>query len=77
MPSSSEIEDFINDWAQHQGISAADITPTRSFKEDLGCDDLTMEDLLHQAEEKFGISSLDRTNWRTPQDVINDVLSHS
>lgn len=54
------------------GVDAGDVTPEKSFVEDLNADSLDLTELIMTFEERFGfeISEEDAEKLKTIQDVI-------
>jgi acyl carrier protein len=59
-------------------VDESQITPTASFKDDLGADSLDVVELVMELEDQFQIeiSDEDALKIRTVQDVINYIESH-
>ncbi|TNY34665.1 acyl carrier protein [Thermomonospora catenispora] len=57
------------------GIPAAEVTPEKSFVDDLDIDSLSMVEIAVAAQDKFGVEIPDDElrNLKTVQDVINYV----
>lgn len=57
------------------GIDAADVTPEKSFVEDLNADSLDLTELIMTFEERFGfeISEEDAEKLKTVGDVITYI----
>ena len=57
------------------GVPAADVTPEKSFVDDLDIDSLSMVEIAVAAQDKFGVEIPDDElkNLKTVQDVINYV----
>ena len=57
------------------GVDAADVTPEKSFVEDLNADSLDLTELIMTFEERFGfeISEEDAEKLRTVGDVVDYV----
>ncbi len=55
------------------GVDKDDVTPEKSFVEDLNADSLDLTELIMTFEERFGceISQEDAEKLKTVQDVIN------
>src|SRR5664279_2168668 len=54
------------------GVAAADVTPEKSFTDDLDIDSLSMVEIALQAEEKFGVKIPDDelANLKTVGDAV-------
>jgi len=67
-----EIIDII---IEQLGVDAADVSPEKSFVEDLNADSLDLTELIMTFEEKFGfeISEEDAEKLKTVADVIDYV----
>jgi acyl carrier protein len=59
------------------GVAAADVTPEKSFVDDLDIDSLSMVEIAVQAEDKFGVKIPDDelANLRTVGDAVNYIAS--
>ena len=59
------------------GVSAADVTPEKSFVDDLDIDSLSMVEIAVQAEDKFGVKIPDDelANLKTVGDAVNYIAS--
>jgi acyl carrier protein len=57
------------------GVSAADVTPEKSFVDDLDIDSLSMVEIAVQAEDKFGVKIPDDelANLKTVGDAVSYV----
>ena len=57
------------------GVAAADVTPEKSFVDDLDIDSLSMVEIAVAAQDKFGVEIPDDQlkNLKTVQDVIDYV----
>jgi acyl carrier protein len=57
------------------GVDAADVTPEKSFVEDLNADSLDLTELIMTFEERFGfeISEEDAEKLKTVSDVIEYI----
>lgn len=57
------------------GVDAADVTPEKSFVEDLNADSLDLTELIMTFEERFGfeISEEDAEKLKTVADVIDYI----
>lgn len=57
------------------GVDAADVTPEKSFVEDLNADSLDLTELIMTFEERFGfeISEEDAEKLKTINDVIEYI----
>jgi acyl carrier protein len=57
------------------GVPADDVTPDKSFVEDLDIDSLSMVEIAVAAQDKFGVEIPDEQlkDLKTVQDVINFV----
>lgn len=67
-----EIIDII---VEQLGVDAADVTPEKSFVEDLNADSLDLTELIMTFEERFGfeISEEDAEKLKTVADVIQYI----
>jgi len=63
--------------AEQLGIDESEVTPDKSFVEDLNADSLDLTELIMNLEEKFNIeiSEGDQEKLRTVKDVIGYVNS--
>jgi acyl carrier protein len=57
------------------GVDSADVTPDKSFVEDLNADSLDLTELIMTFEERFGfeISEEDAEKLKTVRDVISYI----
>ena len=57
------------------GVAAADVTPEKSFVDDLDIDSLSMVEIAVQAEDKFGVKIPDDelANLKTIGDAVNYI----
>jgi len=57
------------------GVDAADVTPEKSFVEDLNADSLDLTELIMTFEERFGfeISEEDAEKLKTVSDVVDYI----
>ena len=57
------------------GLAAADVTPEKSFVDDLDIDSLSMVEIAVQAEDKFGVKIPDDelANLKTVGDAVNYI----
>jgi acyl carrier protein len=60
------------------GVAAADVTPDKSFVDDLDIDSLSMVEIAVQAEDKFGVKIPDDelANLKTVGDAVNYIASN-
>jgi acyl carrier protein len=61
------------------GVPAADVTPAKSFVDDLDIDSLAMVEIAVAAQDKFGVEIPDDQlkDLSTVQDVVNFVVKHT
>ena len=61
------------------GVSAEDVTPDKSFTDDLDIDSLSMVEIVQACEDKFGVSIPDDQvkNLRTVGDAITYISSNA
>jgi acyl carrier protein len=61
------------------GVPAADVTPAKSFVDDLDIDSLSMVEIAVAAQDKFGVEIPDDQlkDLSTVQDVVNFVVKHT
>ena len=61
------------------GVPAADVTPGKSFVDDLDIDSLSMVEIAVAAQDKFGVEIPDEQlkDLKTVQDVVNFVSKSS
>jgi acyl carrier protein len=61
------------------GVPAADVTPGKSFVDDLDIDSLAMVEIAVAAQDKFGVEIPDDQlkDLTTVQDVVNFVAKHT
>jgi acyl carrier protein len=57
------------------GVEAAEVTPEKSFVEDLDIDSLSMVEIAVQAEDKFGVKIPDDelANLKTVEDAVKYI----
>lgn len=69
-----EVIDII---VEQLGVEASDVTPEKSFVEDLNADSLDLTELIMTFEERFGfeISEEDAEKMKTVGDVIKYIKS--
>jgi len=67
-----QVKDII---VEQLGVDAADVSPEKSFVEDLNADSLDLTELIMTFEEKFGfeISEEDAEKLKTVGDVIDYI----
>jgi acyl carrier protein len=61
------------------GVPAPDVTPAKSFVDDLDIDSLSMVEIAVAAQDKFGVEIPDDQlkDLSTVQDVVNFVVKNS
>ena len=61
------------------GVAADDVTPEKSFVDDLDIDSLSMVEIAVQAEDKFGVKIPDDelANLKTVGDAVNYIASNA
>ena len=61
------------------GVPAAEVTPDKSFVDDLDIDSLSMVEIAVAAQDKFGVEIPDEQlkDLKTVQDVVNFVSKNS
>jgi acyl carrier protein len=61
------------------GVPAADVTPAKSFVDDLDIDSLAMVEIAVAAQDKFGVEIPDDQlkDLATVQDVVNFVIKNT
>jgi len=61
------------------GVDAAEVTPEKSFVDDLDIDSLSMVEIAVQAEDKFGVKIPDDelAKLTTVSDAVDYISSHS
>ncbi len=66
-------QEVIDIVVEQLGVDKDDVTPDKSFVEDLNADSLDLTELIMTFEERFGceISQEDAEKLKTVQDVIN------
>ena len=66
------LAEIVND---ETGIDAAEVTPEKSFTDDLDIDSLSMMTIVVEAEEKFGVKIPDDEvkNLKTVRDAVNFI----
>ena len=78
MASSEEIAERIKNIIVEQlGVEASEVTPEKSFVQDLNADSLDLTELIMTFEERFGfeISEQDAEKMKSVGDVINYIKS--
>ncbi len=76
MSSSEEILAGLADIVEEvAGVSASDVTPEKSFTDDLDIDSLSMVEIAVQAEDKFGVKIPDDelANLKTVSDAVGYI----
>ena len=65
--------------AEETGIDAAEVTPEKSFTDDLDVDSLSMMTIAVTAEEKFGVKIPDEEvkNLKTVGDAVDFIVNAS
>lgn len=60
------------------GVAAADVTPEKSFVDDLDIDSLSMVEIAVQAEDKFGVKIPDDelANLKTVNDAVSYISAN-
>ncbi|MGZ4541673.1 MAG: acyl carrier protein [Mycobacteriaceae bacterium] len=60
------------------GIEAADVTPEKSFVDDLDIDSLSMVEIAVQTEDKYGVKIPDDelANLKTVGDAVDYIAKH-
>ncbi|MEO9221550.1 MAG: acyl carrier protein [Mycobacteriaceae bacterium] len=60
------------------GIEAADVTPEKSFVDDLDIDSLSMVEIAVQTEDKYGVKIPDDelANLKTVGDAVDYIAQH-
>lgn len=68
-------QEVIDIVVEQLGVDAKDVTPEKSFVEDLNADSLDLTELIMTFEEKFGfeISEEEAEKLKTVGDVINYI----
>ncbi len=68
-------QEVINIIVEQLGVDVADVTPEKSFVEDLNADSLDLTELIMTFEEKFGfeISEEDAEKLKLVSDVIEYI----
>lgn len=68
-------QEVIDIVVEQLGVDAEDVTPEKSFVEDLNADSLDLTELIMTFEEKFGfeISEEEAEKLKTVGDVINYI----
>ena len=61
------------------GVPAGEVTPSKSFVDDLDIDSLSMVEIAVAAQDKFGVEIPDEQlkDLKTVQDVVNFVSKNS
>ncbi len=64
---------------QVAGVSPEDVTPEKSFTDDLDVDSLSMVEVVVAAEEQFGVKIPDNEvqNLKTVGDAVTYIETHS
>lgn len=72
---SSTEKDVIDIVVEQLGVDKDDVTPDKSFVEDLNADSLDLTELIMTFEERFGceISEQDAEKLKTVKDVISYI----
>jgi len=60
------------------GVDAGDVTPEKSFVDDLDIDSLSMVEIAVQAEDKFGVKIPDDqlAELKTVKDAVDYIAQH-
>ncbi|MEO5831938.1 MAG: acyl carrier protein [Nakamurella sp.] len=60
------------------GVPAADVTPEKTFTDDLDIDSLSMVEIAVQAEDRFGVKIPDDelANLKTVNDAVTYIDAH-
>lgn len=60
------------------GVPAADVTPEKTFTDDLDIDSLSMVEIAVQAEDRFGVKIPDDelANLKTVSDAVTYIDAH-
>ena len=60
------------------GVEAADVTPEKSFVDDLDIDSLSMVEIAVQAEDRFGVKIPDdqRAQLKTVSDAVDYIAKN-
>jgi acyl carrier protein len=71
-----EVMDIV---VEQLGVDRDDVSPAKSFVEDLNADSLDLTELIMTFEERFGceISEEDASKLKTVNDVINYIKVHA
>jgi acyl carrier protein len=66
-------QDVVDIVVEQLGVNKEDVTPSKSFVEDLNADSLDLTELIMNFEERFGctIAEEDAEKLKTVGDVIN------
>ena len=74
---SSTEQEVIDIVVEQLGVDKEDVTPSKSFVEDLNADSLDLTELIMTFEERFGceISEKDAESLKTVGDVISYIES--
>ena len=78
-PSETEILEGLAEIVEEvAGVSPDDVTPEKSFVDDLDIDSLSMVEIAVQAEDKFGVKIPDDqlAELKTVGDAVNYISSH-
>ena len=61
-----------------RGVPAADVTPEKTFTDDLDIDSLSMVEIAVQAEDRFGVKIPDDelANLKTVNDAVTYIDAH-
>lgn len=75
MSTEQEVIDIV---VEQLGVDKDDVTPAKSFVEDLNADSLDLTELIMTFEERFGceISEEDAAKLKTVGDTIHYIDSH-
>ena len=71
-------QEVIDIVVEQLGVDKAEVTPQKSFIEDLNADSLDLTELIMTFEERFGleISEAEAAKLKTVGDVITHIQSH-
>ncbi|MET4921440.1 acyl carrier protein [Streptomyces sp. PSRA5] len=58
------------------GVTAADVTPEKSFVDDLDIDSLSLVEIVVQAEDRFGVKIPDDEMANTVDDAVRYIAAN-
>lgn len=71
----ADLADIVNDIT---GVDQSEVTPEKSFVDDLDVDSLSMVEIIYACDDKFGVEIPDEEskNIKTVGDAVDYITSH-